>query len=67
MVGTDEAREAKIEETLRKMGIQGSAEVRAKAQEESKKSVGDQITSIFDVSGQGMSVQRYFISSLRRL
>ena len=47
-VGTDAAREAKIEETLRKMGVQGIEENRAKAKE--NKSVGDQITSIFDVS-----------------
>lgn len=48
-VGTDEAREAKIEDTLRKMGVQGIEENRAKAKENSK-SMGDQITSIFDVS-----------------
>ena len=47
-VGTDEAREAKIEDTLRKMGVQGIEENRARAKE--NKSVGDQITSIFDVS-----------------
>ena len=47
-VGTDEAREAKIEDTLRKMGVHGIEENRARAKE--NKSVGDQITSIFDVS-----------------
>lgn len=53
VIGTDEAREAKIEETLRKMGVQSVGEVRAenaKAAEEEKKGVGEQISSIFDVS-----------------
>lgn len=55
MIGTDEAREAKIEDTLRKMGVQGIGEVRAEKakaleEEKNKKSVKQQITSIFDVS-----------------
>lgn len=44
-VGTDEAREAKIEETLRKMGIKGAQDIA----KENQKSVGEKITSIFDV------------------
>lgn len=50
VIGTDEAREAKIDETLRKLGVQGISEVRKEQAEEEKKSVGQQITSIFDVS-----------------
>lgn len=55
VIGTDEAREAKIEETLRKMGVQSIGEVRAEKakaleEEKNKKSMGQQITSIFDVS-----------------
>lgn len=57
VIGTDEAREAKIEETLRKMGVQSIGEVRAEKakaieEEKNKKSMGQQITSIFDVSLQ---------------
>lgn len=48
-VGTDAAREAKIEDTLRRMGVQGVRDVQAKAQAESK-DIGTQIKSIFDVS-----------------
>lgn len=44
-MGTDEAREAKIEETLRKMGIKGAKDIA----KENEKSVGEKITSIFDV------------------
>lgn len=55
VIGTDEAREAKIEATLRKMGVQSIGEVReekrkAILEEAEKKSMGDKITSIFDVS-----------------
>lgn len=52
VIGSDDAREAKIEDTLRKMGVQSIGQVRAAKAEEDKenKSVGKQITSIFDVS-----------------
>lgn len=61
-VGTDEAREAKIEETLRKMGVKGIEENREKAKE--NKSVGDQITSIFDVipAETQLVMERVFIA-----
>lgn len=49
-VGSDAAREAKIQETLRKMGVKGVTEMKAKADAESGKGPGQQITSIFDVS-----------------
>ncbi|CAN0277025.1 unnamed protein product [Ectocarpus sp. 6 AP-2014] len=51
VIGSDDAREAKIEETLRKMGVQSIGQVRAAKAEEDKenKSVGQQITSIFDL------------------
>lgn len=50
VIGTDAAREAKIEETLRKMGVQSIGEVRAEKAADEDKSVADKITSIFDVS-----------------
>eukprot|EP00903_Cladosiphon_okamuranus_P012716 g11888.t1 len=54
VIGTDEAREAKIEETLRKMGVQSIKEVRSEKEmemeeEKKKKGMGQQITSFFDL------------------
>ncbi|CAN0109036.1 unnamed protein product, partial [Ectocarpus fasciculatus] len=51
VIGSDDAREAKIEETLRKMGVQSIGQVRAAKAEEEKenKGVAQQITSIFDL------------------
>eukprot|EP00752_Nemacystus_decipiens_P005577 g5046.t1 len=69
VVGTDEAREAKIEETLRKMGVQSIGEVRAEKakaleEEKNKKSVGQQITSIFDLipAETQLLMERVFIA-----
>lgn len=49
MIGTDESREAKIEETLRKMGVQSIGEVRAAKAKEDDQSATQKITSIFEV------------------
>ncbi|CAM9658507.1 unnamed protein product [Ascophyllum nodosum] len=46
-VGTDAAREAKIEETLRKLGLQGVKEVKGQAGE--KKPMGSENSSVLDV------------------
>ena len=52
-VGTDAAREAKIEETLRKLGLQGVKEVKGQAGE--KKPMGSENSSVLDVSAAGRS------------
>lgn len=48
VVGSDAAREAKVEETLRKLGVKGVAEIKTQAGE--GKPVGPEIKSVLDVS-----------------
>ncbi|CAM9203363.1 unnamed protein product [Scytosiphon promiscuus] len=64
VIGTDAAREAKIEETLRKMGVQSIGEVRAEKAAEEEKSVAEQITSIFDLipAETQLVMERVFIA-----
>lgn len=49
VIGTDEAREAKIEDTLRKMGVQSIGEIRAAKAKEVDQSAAPKITSFFEV------------------
>ncbi|CAN0098312.1 unnamed protein product [Pylaiella littoralis] len=49
VIGTDEAREAKIEDTLRKMGVQSIGEIRAAKAKEVDQSAAPKITSFFEL------------------
>lgn len=50
VAGTDEAREAKIEETLRRLGVKGAEKTKqAVPPKEEPKNLNEQLSSVFDV------------------